>query len=24
MAAGPEQWITLADPVPAWFDETIA
>ncbi|KYN63577.1 hypothetical protein IU46_020895 [Pantoea agglomerans] len=20
MAAGPEQWITLADPVPAWFD----
>lgn len=24
MAAGPEQWITLADPVPAWFDETTA
>lgn len=22
MAAGPEQWLTLADPVPAWFDET--
>ncbi|WP_292986071.1 zinc metallochaperone GTPase ZigA [Pantoea sp.] len=21
MAAGPEQWLTLADPVPAWFDE---
>ncbi|WP_313698461.1 zinc metallochaperone GTPase ZigA [Pantoea sp.] len=20
-AAGPEQWLTLADPVPAWFDE---
>lgn len=24
MAAGPELWITLADPVPAWFDETTA
>lgn len=24
MASGPEQWITLADPVPAWFDETTA
>lgn len=24
MAAGPEQWITLADPVPAWFDGTTA
>ena len=24
MAAGPEQWINLADPVPAWFDETTA
>ncbi|MSE14948.1 GTP-binding protein [Pantoea agglomerans] len=24
MAAGPEQWITQADPVPAWFDETTA
>ncbi|WNN37030.1 zinc metallochaperone GTPase ZigA (plasmid) [Pantoea agglomerans] len=24
MAAGPEQWITLADPVPAWIDETTA
>lgn len=24
MAAGPEQWLTLADPVPAWFDETTA
>ncbi|WLO86514.1 zinc metallochaperone GTPase ZigA (plasmid) [Pantoea agglomerans] len=24
MAAGPEQWITLADPLPAWFDETTA
>lgn len=24
MAAGPEQWSTLADPVPAWFDETTA
>ncbi|WP_337010986.1 zinc metallochaperone GTPase ZigA [Pantoea sp. AS142] len=24
MAAGPEQWITLADPVPAWFDKIIA
>jgi len=21
MAAGPEQWLTLADPVPAWFEE---
>ncbi|MCL6411613.1 zinc metallochaperone GTPase ZigA [Pantoea agglomerans] len=24
MAAGPEQWLTLADPVPVWFDETTA
>jgi len=24
MAAGPEQWINLVDPVPAWFDETTA
>jgi G3E family GTPase len=24
VAAGPEQWLTLADPVPAWFDETTA
>ncbi|MGJ0479811.1 zinc metallochaperone GTPase ZigA [Pantoea agglomerans] len=24
MAAGPEHWINLADPVPAWFDETTA
>jgi len=24
MAAGPEQWVTLADPVPAWFDEVRA
>ncbi|UVV74916.1 zinc metallochaperone GTPase ZigA [Pantoea agglomerans] len=24
MAAGPEQWLTLADPVPLWFDETTA
>lgn len=24
MAAGPEQWVMLADPVPAWFDEVTA
>ena len=24
MAMGPEQWVTLPDPVPAWFDEVTA